>query len=67
MKHWIPALSLAFATSAALAGSSSPRDGLLDPNFAVGGDRVVEFDLGPNGTDLYAATHGRGLWRIALP
>ena len=28
---------------------------------------AMDVEVGPNGTDLYAATHGRGLWRIALP
>lgn len=28
---------------------------------------AIDVEVGPSGTDLYAATHGRGLWRIALP
>ena len=28
---------------------------------------ALDVEVGPNGTDLYAATHGRGLWRISLP
>ncbi|MFL5945636.1 MAG: hypothetical protein ACJ74C_09410 [Gaiellaceae bacterium] len=28
---------------------------------------AMDVELSPNGTELYAATHGRGLWRIALP
>jgi hypothetical protein len=27
---------------------------------------VMDVELGPDGK-VYAATHGRGLWRIALP
>jgi hypothetical protein len=28
---------------------------------------AMDVELSPSGTELYAATHGRGLWRIALP
>jgi hypothetical protein len=28
---------------------------------------AIDVEVGPNGNDLYAATHGRGIWRIALP
>ncbi|HEX6130595.1 MAG TPA: glycosyl hydrolase [Actinomycetota bacterium] len=28
---------------------------------------AIDVEVGPNGDDLYAATHGRGIWRIALP
>ena len=28
---------------------------------------AIDVEAGPDGTDLYAATHGRGIWRIQLP
>jgi hypothetical protein len=28
---------------------------------------AIDVKAGPDGTDLYAATHGRGIWRIELP
>ena len=28
---------------------------------------AVDVEVGPTGTDLYAATHGRGIWKIQLP
>jgi hypothetical protein len=28
---------------------------------------ALDVEVGPNGNDLYAATHGRGIWRIQLP
>lgn len=28
---------------------------------------AIDVEAGSDGTDLYAATHGRGIWRIQLP
>jgi hypothetical protein len=28
---------------------------------------AIDVEVGPTGTDLYAATHGRGIWKIQLP
>ena len=37
----------------------------LGTNFPV--TVAIDVELGPDGDDLYAATHGRGIWKIDLP
>lgn len=52
MKTALIAAAIAFAAPCAQAAPSSAADGMLDLTFAVGGDRVVEFNRGVNDTDL---------------
>jgi len=53
MNYRIPlALVLALPLPSVQGAPSSAADGVLDLTFAVGGDRVVEFDRGVNDTDL---------------
>lgn len=49
------AFSIALSTAAAQAAPSPAADGLLDPAFAVGGDRVIAFDRGTNHSDFARA------------
>jgi hypothetical protein len=53
---------LAVFYRAAAAGSPWQRLGSGLPLTAA-----LDVEIGPDGNDLYAATHGRGIWKIQLP